>query len=1269
MNDHSATIKLLKRISTVLIIAVAAGVLSALTLAPPVRADSPIFVRPGGDDLFCNGTANQDYSPAAAPACAVKTLLRAIELAGPTGQVMRFTGSETIPISLNHIPPDGFISAMAVTTLTVTKSDFPDPVSVDTPLTYTIVISNIGPSNASGVILDDLLPLSGTVTFKSASPGCILLPNNQVQCSLGTVSSSGAVVTIVVTTTAAGTINNIAVVRSPDAVSVTDEEETQVLGTTELSISKTDFPDPVVVGTPLTYTLVVSNSGPAAAATARLTDTLPASVLTGSFPPGCTYSAPTLTCNLGFLAVNTSTTISFVVTPTVVGVITNTAGITVSGGASDPIPGNNLVTQTTQVIAPANLIITKTLLSTAVSVGKVTTFTISYQNLGPFTATGVVITDFLASNVNYITDTLGSPPFTTPTTVRWNLPDLGLGQSGSFNVGLNLNPSSCFGTISFTNTVQIAAAQFDLNPTNNISVAGSGAIPCDVDLVVVKNDGIGAGNPITQAVAGGYVTYTISVNNLGGLTANNVVLTETLPTSTTFVGPAGWSPVGTNTYTYNIGSLASGSGRVVSFTVQVNPTLPCTITQIVNTVQAGSSGPEVYSPDNTSVEQTPVVCGSPLGQLRVQKDDGVICAAPNQTITYTITYSNSGGAAVNNVFLTDIKPSYTNFLPGDSWVDTGGGVFTRALGTVNPGGPQGPIYFRVQLVDRTAIPTSVTAITNVIQISGGDTYTEVTSVPLTPDLVVAKNDNIGVTSASSEFAWLYQQVAGVAPSFSAQAVNVGPGDFIEYTVVYVNNGRTSATNVVLTDTLPLYTTYAGGPEWTPASGQLYRHTVGNDLNPGEGGFLTFRVQVTNTLPLTLEWIINRVDIGGNESSSECNPNNSFSYEQTPVNPTSTTTNTIYLPIILKSDQTSPPPPPLPPPTPLAYVSDVKADPDTNQIFIASPRHDWVYVIDGSSDTITRNVSVGNGPTGLTVLDGSVPANNKVFVAHQYGANNWHPGFMAFGVNDVSAHNTADGGYAGAAPIKTAANAANNSRVYVSNYFDKLAVFNGNSGPPETRLGWVVQKAFQGAYGLDVSSATNRVYLATRDTGELVVFDGNNDRLLQANYIPTHVKPPQACSLWSVAVNETTGHVFVPCPQLGKVYVLQENQVSILGLEALGVLEERDGNLALVVFPQAAPWIAEITVSGGVGLGEEGIAVNTSTGRVFITNAQNNTLVVLQDGGSPAYVTTVGVGTRPQGVDVNPVTQKVYVGNTGSNNVTVLNANSPFTVTKTIQLTP
>ncbi len=1323
-----------------------------------------------------------------------------------------------------HLPPDAFISAMAVTTLTVTKNDSPDPAEANKPLTYTISVINPGPGTAFSISLIDTLGWqTNAVTFKSVTSTlggpCVssVVANVWViGCpNIDLSPSQMATMTVVVTPTAAGVLPNTATVNPSDTTNfagTSDTEFTQIIGQTDLLVSKSDSSDPVVVGLPFTYTLVVTNVGPNGDyATTTLTDTLPTGVTPGPEPPGCVYSAPTLTCTLSSLDVFSSTTINWVVTPTVVGVITNTAGVTVTGGATDPNPTNNFDTETTTVIGPVDLLITKTVKSIAPSLGKVTTFTIAYQNLGPLTATGVVITDFLASNVNYVTDTLGIAPITTPTTIRWNLPGtLGPGESDSFDLGVNLTPTSCSGSISFTNTAQIAAAQTESDPANNIRIVTAGPISCLSDLVVVKNDGIGTGNSRLQAMGGEYITYTISVNNVGGGTATGVVLTETLPANTIFVGPSIWTPIGGNQYIYPVpgGSLAPGNGRILTFVVQVAPTLTCGITQTVNMVQAGSNNGDAALADNTSFEQTSLIC-DPTKQLQVSKNDGVSCAAPNQIITYTITYSNNGTLPANNAFLSDLKSQYTNFLPGGpntGWVDQGSGVYSRTLGTVPTGGPQGPLYFQVQLVGPNTIPSNVTAITNVITINGTNPFTEVTLVPLQPDLVVAKNDNIGLTGMSAEFAALYEQVTGqppVAPDVSAQQSAVGPGDIIDYTIVYVNNGRAPATNVVLTETLPLYTTYAGGPEWTNVSGSLYRYNAGT-LNPGQGGYVNFRVQVAGTLPPTLTYIINRADVGGDGSAAECNLSNSVSYEQTPVTPIIVTT-TLYLPIIMKnaapptspsagmnwsgqnqdkvrdvdgSDSQSFAPdgrndgaflvnlnvgsgpktiahmslvssqgggsswdtlagngvwvlgvfdggarlngangtlnqivngsatvtiygsdtnpnsrfPPdtynytvniaftdgssvsavaripkvvTPPPILLANVSDVKADPDTNQVFVASPRQDGVYVINGSSDTLARNVPVGNGPTGLTVLKGNSSASNKVFVAHQYGANDWHPGFMAFGVNDTSAHNTMDTGYAGAAPIKTAANSLNNRRVYVSNYYDKLAVYEGDSGPPENRLGWVVQKGFQGAYGIDTSAATNRVYLATRDTGELVVFDGNGDRLLQSDYIPTHLKPPQPCSLWSVGVNETTGHVFVPCPQLGRVFVLQESQFSLLDLEALGVLEVREGGLALVVSPQVAPWLVELNIPNGVGLGEEGIAVDTTTGRVFITNARTNSLVILQDGPIPVYVTTIPVGTTPQGVDVNPATQKVYVGNTGSNSVTVLNAASPFAVIKTI----
>jgi DNA-binding beta-propeller fold protein YncE len=131
-------------------------------------------------------------------------------------------------------------------------------------------------------------------------------------------------------------------------------------------------------------------------------------------------------------------------------------------------------------------------------------------------------------------------------------------------------------------------------------------------------------------------------------------------------------------------------------------------------------------------------------------------------------------------------------------------------------------------------------------------------------------------------------------------------------------------------------------------------------------------------------------------------------------------------------------------------------------------------------------------------------------------------------------------------------------------------------------------------------------------------------------------------------------------------VLDEGQLTVQALESLGVVEVRDGELALVVAAEVAPWLDTVSIPGGVGLGEEGIAVNTVNDRVFITNASNNTVVVLDDSGiAPIYETTVGVGDMPQGVDVNEDTQKVYVGNAGSKDVTVFNAGPPFVFIKTI----
>jgi uncharacterized repeat protein (TIGR01451 family) len=122
--------------------------------------------------------------------------------------------------------PGWYIDTVSITTtihecctvstdLGVSLAGSPDAVLVGENLTYTLTVTNLGSGTASSVMLTDALPAS--VTFVSASPGCVNVGGNVV-CSVGTLSSGGSSsFTVVVTPTAAGLITNTLTVASPTA--------------------------------------------------------------------------------------------------------------------------------------------------------------------------------------------------------------------------------------------------------------------------------------------------------------------------------------------------------------------------------------------------------------------------------------------------------------------------------------------------------------------------------------------------------------------------------------------------------------------------------------------------------------------------------------------------------------------------------------------------------------------------------------------------------------------------------------------------------------------------------------------------------------------------------------------------------------------------------------------------------------------------------------------------------------------------------------------
>ena len=566
---------------------------------------------------------------------------------GLVSSALMGTFSNTATISSSASDPNpGNNSATDTDTLTpqadlaVVKTG-PATIIAGTDVSYNITVTNNGASDAQSVSLGDVFPAGVTFVSQNQTAGPAFTLGNtgsQITDTIGTLAAGAtASFTLVghVNASAANgsTLSNSATVSAtttdPTLGNNSGTAVTTVTTQADLSLTKTDSPDPVFVGNNLTYTLAFANNGASDAQNATITDTLPSGMtfVSASAAGGWVATTPavggtgtvTFTKTTSAAGETSNFTIVVAATPASAGsTISNTA--TTSSDTTDPTPGNNSSTAQT-LVKGVDLTLTKTDNATTTTPGSTLTYVLNYANTGSADATGVVLTETLPAGTSFVSaSNSGWTQIGATNQYRFTVGALAASGSGSQNFVVRVNDTVAAGLGNVVNTASLAddgTHGTDITPGNN-SATDSDTLNAAPDflLTVTKHHftASGASIPVAETknliARGQELQYTYTYSNVGNQDAGLTTITAHVPTGTSFDSghsTSGWIPSGSD-YKFDLASLPAGaSAGSVIFAVDVNQARTLGLKKIDSTAtigDAGANGPDLTPANNTATTST-----------------------------------------------------------------------------------------------------------------------------------------------------------------------------------------------------------------------------------------------------------------------------------------------------------------------------------------------------------------------------------------------------------------------------------------------------------------------------------------------------------------------------------------------------------------------------------------------------------------------------------------------------------------------------------------
>ncbi|MGH1109720.1 cell surface protein [Bacillus paranthracis] len=717
--------------------------------------------------------------------------------------------SETTSSNTTNIQ---FIDAILI----ATKSANTVLANIDETIEYTVLIQNNGSTTTNSIFFTDIIEdgtvfISGSVTVNNtvlpaADPNIGFSIPNITSGQVATITFQVSVTNLPAANPTPNTANIVYdFIFNPDFAPI---QKSTTSNTTFVQINDADIVSlktvdltSVTIGDILTYTTTLTNTGNTDATAVVFTDNIPGgttfidgSVLVNNIPQ--LNANPSTGILVGTIAPNISIPVTFSVTVIALpasGHVQNqsTSRYTING--AEQISTSNITF--TEVII-ATIVATKTTPIQYADLQTIIPYTISITNNSNIQVENINVTDIIPANTSFIENSVivngnarpndnplsgiqidNIPPNTTATIL--------------FQVRVTSIPQT--NPISNTSTIEYQYTLPDRPPITE-TIISSAAVTEINHATLNSNKAV----DLAFATVGDTLTYTIILNQTGNVAANDVVIQDMIPQGTTFIENSvivnGETLPGVNPVSgIPIGTIIVGGDAITSFQVTVT-SIPI---QNELTNQAITTFNYIVNPNNIPVTNTTT---TNTVTTTVQNDNVIAIKAvdftsalPGQTLTYTITITNSGNITIEDLLLVDTAPVDTTFVIGSVTINginqpnenPENGI---TLGTLAPS-ESVIITFQITISSSTLQPT----INNDASVS----YTVIID-PTKPPITITKQTNIVTTTVIDPMVRIEK---------TADKSIVVIGDIITFTLAVFNHSPIPTINTSVIDTIPAGTTF------------------------------------------------------------------------------------------------------------------------------------------------------------------------------------------------------------------------------------------------------------------------------------------------------------------------------------------------------------------------------------------------------------------------------------------------------------------------------